>query len=94
MQLGQYEKAITDLQKSIEAGGLHSSQCTIMAAALEGLGQPKKALNWLNLACSVDPGQAANPGMQAAIKRLRDPAVNPDRLPKCSRLPLRAYIRE
>lgn len=77
MHLGQYEKAVSDLQKSIEAGGLHSSQCIIMAAALEGLGQPKKALNWLNLACSVDPAQAANPGMRVAIKRLQDPAVNP-----------------
>jgi tetratricopeptide (TPR) repeat protein len=77
MHLGQYDKAIIEIQRSIDAGGLHSSQCTIMAAALEGLGQPKKALNWLKLACSVDPAQAVNPGMQAAIKRLQDPAVNP-----------------
>lgn len=77
MQLGQYERAIADLQRSIELGGLHSTQCTIMAASLEGLGQPQQALNWLNLACSVDPNQAGNPGMQAAIKRLHDPAVNP-----------------
>jgi hypothetical protein len=48
-----------------------------MAASLEGLGQTKQALNWLNLACSVDPAQGQNPVMQAAINRLHDPAVNP-----------------
>jgi tetratricopeptide (TPR) repeat protein len=39
MRLGQNDAAISDLQKSIEAGGLHASQCTIMAAALEGQGK-------------------------------------------------------
>ncbi|MGI0085470.1 MAG: tetratricopeptide repeat protein, partial [Nitrososphaerales archaeon] len=77
MQLGHYQDAVSYVQKSIELGGLHSRQCTIMAAALEGLGQPKQALNWLNLACSVDPAQAANPGMQSAIRSLQDPAKNP-----------------
>ncbi|HEY9718734.1 MAG TPA: tetratricopeptide repeat protein [Trichormus sp.] len=77
MHLGQYKEAVSSVQKSIGLGGLHSTQCTIMAASLEGLGQPKQALNWLNLACSVDPAQAANPGMQAAIRRLHDPAITP-----------------
>src|ERR1700733_7572632 len=76
MQLGHYETAVTYVQKSIELGGLHSTQCTIMAAALEGLGQSKKAISWLNLACSVDPAQATNPGMQTAIRSLQDPAKN------------------
>lgn len=76
-RLGHFDAAINDLQKSIEIGGLHASQCTIMAGALEGLGEPKKALHWLELACSVEPAQAANPGIQAAIRRLQDPTINP-----------------
>jgi len=84
MHLGQYKSAVNSEQKSIELGGLNSTQCTIMAAALEGLGQPKQALNWLNLACSVDPAQAANPVMQAAINRLHDPAINPTGSPNAS----------
>lgn len=109
MQLGQNEAAIGDLQKSIESGGLHASQCTIMAAALEGMGQPQKALHWLELACTVDPAQAMNPGMQAAIRRLQDPAINPAAPPNASDylsglvsvskwrkqdLPLRVYVRK
>ena len=109
MQLGQYETAVTDLQKSIEVGGLHSSQCTIMAAALEGLAQPKKALHWLELACSVEPAQVMNPGMQALISRLKDPAINPTGSPDAADylsglvsvskwrkedLPLRVYVRK
>jgi tetratricopeptide (TPR) repeat protein len=77
MQLGHYQDAVSYVQKSIELGGLHPTQCTIMAASLEGMGHPKQALNWLNLACSVDPAQAANPGMQAAIRSLQAPAKNP-----------------
>lgn len=77
MKMGQYEEAVSNVQKSIELGGLHPTQCTIMAASLEGLGQPKQALNWLKLACSVDPTQASNPDMQAAIRRLHDPGINP-----------------
>ncbi|MBP9094210.1 hypothetical protein KBI23_24555 [bacterium] len=77
MRLGQNEAAIADLQRSIEVGGLHASQCTIMAAALEGLGQPKQALSWLKLACKAEPARMNNPSMQAAIRRLEDPLVNP-----------------
>lgn len=81
LRLGQNEAAIRYLQRSIEIGGLHASQCTIMAAALEGLGQPNKALSWLRLACSVDPAQAQNPGMKAAIKRLEEEKSNPSGSP-------------
>lgn len=77
MRLGQNEAAIADLQKSIEVGGLHVSQCTIMAAALERLGQPKQALAWLKLACKVEPARSEDPGMLAAIRRLEDPLANP-----------------
>jgi hypothetical protein len=80
-----------------------------MAAALEGLGQPKKALSWLRLAGSVDPAQAVNPGMQAAIRRLEDPAVNPTGSPNApdylsgltfvtkwrrQDMPLKVYVRK
>lgn len=77
MQLGHYHDAVNCVQRSIELGGLHPTQCTIMAASLEGLGQPKQALHWLNLACSIDPAQATNPAMQAAIRSLKDPTKNP-----------------
>ncbi len=78
MQLGRYQTAITFLQESIELGGLHASQCKNMAAVYQRLGQPKKALSWLRLACSVDPTQAADPNVQAAISKLQDPANNPN----------------
>ena len=109
MQLGKNEAAVSSLQKSIEIGGLHASQCTIMAAALEALGQPRKALSWLQLACSVEPAMASNPGMQAAIRRLQDPLVNPVGSPAAadylsglvsvnkwrkSDFPLKIYIRK
>ncbi|MCC7527441.1 MAG: matrixin family metalloprotease [Candidatus Melainabacteria bacterium] len=77
LELGQYDRAIAILQKSIEVGGLHASQCKNMAAVYQRLGQPKKALSWLKLACSVDPTQAADPNVQAAISKLQDPANNP-----------------
>lgn len=77
LELGQYDKAIAILQKSIEVGGLHASQCKNMAAVYQRLGQPKKALSWLRLACSVDPTQAADPNVQAAVSKLQDPANNP-----------------
>lgn len=77
LELGQYDKAIAILQKSIEVGGLHASQCKNMAAIYQRLGQPKKALSWLKLACSVDPRQVADPNVQAAISKLQDPANNP-----------------
>ena len=80
MQLGRYKLAIPFLTKSIESGGLHPSQCTIMAAALEGLGQPKQALSWLLLSCRIDPRQASNVNMQRAIQRLEDPTNNPSGL--------------
>ena len=48
-----------------------------MAAVYQRLGQPKKALSWLRLACSVDPTQAGDPNLQAAISKLQDPANNP-----------------
>jgi tetratricopeptide (TPR) repeat protein len=76
-RMGDYEEAVLCLQKSIEIGGLHVSQCTIMAGAEEGLGEPKKALHWLELACSVEPSQAADPVMQARLNMLRNPMHSP-----------------
>jgi tetratricopeptide (TPR) repeat protein len=77
MELGHYDTAIAYFQKSIEIGGLHGSQCNNLAAVYQRLGQPKKALSWLRLACSVEPANAADPAMQAAISKLQDPANNP-----------------
>lgn len=109
MRLGQNETAVANLQKSIELGGLHASQCTIMAAALEGLGQPKQALSWLKLACKAEPARMNNPSMQAAIRRLEDPLVNPGGSPdspdymsglvdvnrwRKQDIPLKVYVRK
>ncbi|MBS2010081.1 MAG: matrixin family metalloprotease [Cyanobacteria bacterium SZAS TMP-1] len=109
MQLGRNDAAVNDLQRSIEIGGLHASQCTIMAAALEGLGQPKQALSWLKLACKVEPFRLGDPGMQAAIRRLEDPLVNPGGSPdspdylsglvdinrwRKQDMPLKVYVRK
>jgi len=77
MELGHYDTAITYFQKSIETGGLQASQCSNMAAVYQRTGQPQKALSWLRLACSVDPAKSADPQMQAAIRKLQDPANNP-----------------
>jgi hypothetical protein len=77
MELGQYDKAIALFQKSIESGGLHASQCKNMAAVYQRLGQPKKALSWLKVACSVDAALSADPSVQATISKLQDPANNP-----------------
>ncbi|HEY9753596.1 MAG TPA: matrixin family metalloprotease, partial [Oculatellaceae cyanobacterium] len=77
MELGHYEKATASFQKSIETGGLHASQCTNLAAVYQRSGQPKQALNWLKLACSIDPEKATDPFMQASISKLQDPANNP-----------------
>jgi tetratricopeptide (TPR) repeat protein len=109
MHLGRNDTAIIDLQKSIELGGLHASQCTLMAGSLEALGQPKQALAWLKLACTAEPGRAADPGMQAAIRELEDPLKNPGGSPSSpdylsglvdinkwrkQDLPLKVYIRK
>jgi tetratricopeptide (TPR) repeat protein len=108
-RLGHFDTAVGNLQKSIEVGGLHASQCTIMAGALEGLGQPKQALHWLQLACSLEPAQAMNPTMQAAIRRLKDPLINPSGSPSASdymdglvsvykwrknEMPIKVYVRK
>ncbi|MCC7528323.1 MAG: matrixin family metalloprotease [Candidatus Melainabacteria bacterium] len=77
MELGHYDAAISELQKSIEVGGLHASQCNNLAAVYQRLGQPKKALSWLRLACSLDPQKTSDPMMVAAIKKLEDPVNNP-----------------
>jgi predicted Zn-dependent protease len=77
LRLGENDAAVTAFQKSIEVGGLHASQCTLMAAALESLGQPEQALAWLNLACKIEPARAGELGMQAAMRELSDPSKNP-----------------
>jgi hypothetical protein len=77
MELGHYDAAITQLTRSIEMGGLHASQCCNLAAVYQRSGQPKQALNWLKLACSIEPAKAADPLMQASMSKLQDPANNP-----------------
>ena len=77
MELGHYDTAIADFQKSIEIGGLHADQCNNMAAVYQRLGEPKKALNWLKLVCSLDRANATDPAILAAISKLQDPANNP-----------------
>jgi hypothetical protein len=77
MELGHYDSAKASFQKSIEIGGLHASQCCNLAAVYQRSGQPKQALNWLRLACSIDPAKAADPFMKASMGKLQDPANNP-----------------
>src|SRR5579885_2022021 len=108
MELGRYDAAIANLQKSIESGGLQASQCISMAAVYQRKGDAKKALNWLKLACSCEPSKASDPGIQAAMTRLLDPANNPTGSPTtpdyCSSLvsfkgwpqkamPIKVYLR-
>ena len=77
MELGHFDKAVIALQKSIETGGLHAIQCTNMAAIYQRSGQPKQAVNWLKLACSLEPERANDPVLLANIGKLEDPANNP-----------------
>lgn len=77
LRLGDYNAAIADLQKSIKLGGLHAPQCITMSGAYEGLGDPQKALAWLEMACSVEPNQAENPAIQDKLKLLQDPMHRP-----------------
>lgn len=77
MELGQYNKAIEYFQRSIKIGDLHASQCKNIAAVFQRKGDAKKALNWLKLACKLDPALAATPEIQASISRLQDPDNNP-----------------
>jgi Tfp pilus assembly protein PilF len=78
MELGHYDRAIASFQKSIEVGGLHAGQCVNLAAVYQRSGQPKQALNWLKLACSIDPAKASDPTLQANISKLQDPMNNPN----------------
>jgi len=109
MELGHYDTAIASFQKSIEAGGLHAIQCNNMAAVYQRLGDTKKALSWLRLACSVDPAVAADPSVQAAISKLQDPENNPIGSPAAkdylsglsfakgwrkAAMPLKVYVRQ
>lgn len=77
LRIGDYNATISDLQKSIKLGGLHLAQCITMSGAYEGLGDPQKALSWLDLACKVEPQQADNPAIQAKMAALRDPMGTP-----------------
>lgn len=109
MELGHYDTAVSYLQKSIEVGGLHAIQCNNMAAVYQRWGEPRKALNWLKLACSVDPSAAYNPAMQAQIAKLQDPENNPTGSPTArdylssltfakgwpkTAMPIRVYVRQ
>jgi|688.fasta_scaffold326844_3 tetratricopeptide (TPR) repeat protein len=76
-ELGHYDTALSYFQKSIEAGGLHGSQCQNIAGAYQKLGDNKKAVAWLKLACSVDPNKAADPYVQGTLRNLENPINNP-----------------
>jgi tetratricopeptide (TPR) repeat protein len=108
MELGHYDTAIAYFQKSIEAGGLHATQCNDMAAAYQRAGQPEKALYCLKLACLIDPALASDPTTQATIRKLKDPATSPTGSPAASdylasttsfkgwpksAMPLKVYVR-
>lgn len=73
MEIGQYDTAIVSLQKSIEVGGLHASQCNNMAAIFQRKGDAKKALNWLKLACKLESTMQGNIQVMMAISKLQDP---------------------
>jgi tetratricopeptide (TPR) repeat protein len=108
MELRHYDSAVAYLQKSIETGGLHTSQCNNMAAVYQRSGQAKKALAWLELQCSLDPSTLTDTAIQSNIHKLKDPANNPsgsltspdylssllsfERWPK-EAMPLRVYVR-
>lgn len=77
MELAHYETAISFLQKSVESGGLHPSQCNNMAAIYQRSGDFQKALAWLELECSMDPLAANDPNIASNMRRLKDPANNP-----------------
>ena len=109
MELGQYDKALASLQKSIEVGGLHASQCKNMAAVFQRMGDAKKALNWLELACKLEPAMQGNLQVMAAISKLQDPDNNPIGSPSApdylsgltfakgwskAAMPLKVYIRQ
>jgi len=107
-ELGHYDTAISFFQKSIEVGGMHGSQCVNIAAVYQKLGDNKKALSWLKLACSVDPKEASDEYIQGTIRRLENPLSNPTgsptssdyvssllgvrRWPK-SMMPIKVYVR-
>jgi len=108
-ELRHYDTALSYFQKSIEAGGLHGSQCQNVAGVYQKLGDNKKAVAWLKLACSVDPNKNADPYVQGTIRRLEDPINNPKgsanapdyligvvalrRWPKES-MPIKVYVRD
>lgn len=77
LRTGDYNATISDVQKSIKLGGMHSSQCITMSGAYEGLGDPQKALAWLDLASKAEPQQADNPYIKEKIRALRDPMGSP-----------------
>lgn len=77
LRIGDYNATITEVQKSIKVGGLHSAQCITMSGAYEGLGDPQKAHAWLDLACKVEPTKANNRAVQAKMESLKDPMHSP-----------------
>ena len=76
-ELGHYDVAISYFLHSIELGGYHSSQCLNIARAYQKQGDNGRALLWLKQASLLDPAVASNPGIQATMKQLRDPANYP-----------------
>jgi hypothetical protein len=107
-ELGHDDLAISYFLRSIEVGGYHSSQCVNLARVYQRLGDNGRALLWLKQASLLDPSIASDPGMQATLKKLRDPANNPIGSPDASDylkgldsfkgwpkevMPLKVYVR-
>jgi hypothetical protein len=76
-ELGHYDVAISYFLRSIEVGGYHSSQCLNIARAYQKLGDNGRAMLWLKQASLLDPAVASDPGIQATLMQLRDPANYP-----------------
>lgn len=75
--LGDYDKALAYLLNSIDTGGLHPTQCMNISAVYQKLGENKKALSWLQAACTLDPVGAADPAIQETMRKLQDPQNYP-----------------
>jgi tetratricopeptide (TPR) repeat protein len=71
MELGRTDTAIAYFEKSVRIGGLHHvSQCLSLAMAYQKAGKNSKVYDWLDMACQIDPATAAEPQVQATMKKL------------------------
>ena len=82
MELGQTDQAIDCFERSVKLGGLHHvSQCMSLAFAYQKAEKNSKVWDWLQTACWMDPATAANPEIQATIKKLEYPIEHPSGSP-------------